>query len=153
MRLSGRGLKAIAGHEGFVAKVYLDFAGHKTIGYGHKLRAHESFPDPLTKAQALALLEKDVEIAERNVNALVKPRLTQSQFDALVSIVFNVGGGAFARSKMLIKLNKQDFEGAASEFDDWNKYRKDGELVPSETLTKRRAAEKAMFLEKDLDRC
>jgi lysozyme len=153
MRLSERGLQAIAKHEGFRAGVYVDFAGYKTVGYGHKLRANDKFPDPLTKARALALLESDVEIAERNVNALVKPRLTQTQFDALVSLVFNVGGAAFARSKMLIKLNKEDFAGAASEFDDWNKYRKDGELVPSETLTRRRAAEKAMFLEKDLDCC
>lgn len=104
MRISLAGLAHIKKWEGFRANRYLDSAGKPTIGYGHLIKAWESY-DTITQAEAEALLVKDVSAAESAVNRLVKVGLTQSQFDALVSFVFNVGQGNFASSTLLKELN------------------------------------------------
>jgi lysozyme len=93
------------------------------------------------------MLEADVAEATAAVRRLVKVDLTQGHFDALVSLVYNAGSGAFANSKMLRKLNAGDVNGAATEFDDWNKItNKDGKPEPDKGLTARRRREKTIFL-------
>jgi lysozyme len=72
--------------------------------------------------------------------------LTQSQFDALVSLTFNIGGGEFAKSTLLGNLNSGDLAGAAEQFPVWNKVRVDGVLQVSEGLVIRRAEERCTFL-------
>ena len=104
MGISLAGLAHIKKWEGFRANRYLDSAGKPTIGYGHLIKAWESY-DTITQAQAEALLVKDVSVAEATVSRLVKVNLTQSQFDALVSLVFNIGSGNFASSTLLKELN------------------------------------------------
>jgi lysozyme len=76
-----------------------------------------------------------------HVNRLVKVELTQDQFDALVSLVFNIGGGNFERSTLLKKINARNFDGAADEFPRWN--RAAGKVMAG--LTKRRHAEQSLF--------
>jgi lysozyme len=73
---------------------------------------------------------------------LVKVPLTQNQFDALVDFVFNVGAHNFEKSTLLIKLNKQDYKGAAEEFPRWN--RAAGHVLGG--LIRRRGAERTLFL-------
>ena len=68
--------------------------------------------------------------------------LSQSQFDALVSLVFNIGGGAFRKSTLLQKLNAGDYAGASNEFMRWIKAK--GRVLGG--LVTRRAAERALFL-------
>jgi lysozyme len=142
--LSVEGLNAIKKHEGLVLSVYRDQAGLPTIGYGHLIKPGESF-GPITEAEASALLMRDVQVAIDAVNGVVTVPLSQSEFDALVSLAYNIGGGAFASSTLVRKLNAGDRAGATAEFVRWNKVRQGGALVDSAGLTNRRLAEARIF--------
>ncbi len=120
MKISPTGLEAIKLHEGLRLHVYKDVAGFETIGYGHLIKPGESFKK-ITEQEAHRILRADVKHAEAAVNRLVKVELSQAQFDALVSFVFNLGAGAFADSTLLQKLNAGDYQGAANELPRWNK--------------------------------
>lgn len=142
MKLSPEGLDAIKQHEGFRADVYDDGAGFLTIGYGHKLTPDEiGVLTVVSFAQATQLLRRDVQAAEAAVNDAVTVPLVQGEFDALVSLVFNIGAGAFRRSTLLRKLNAEDRAGAAREFGRW--VFAGGKRMAG--LVSRRAAEAAMF--------
>lgn len=139
---------------------YLDPVGIWTIGWGHAVRfrgqflrgadnrgiARALYPGGITRAQAEALLRGDLVDYASNVAALVKVPLGDLQFGALVSFAFNVGVGALGQSTLLRKLNARDLRGAADQFLVWNKGRKNGVLVELPGLTRRRRAERAMFL-------
>lgn len=112
MRLSETGLEFIKRWEGFRATPYDDGYGFLTIGYGHRIRPGEKFTR-LSEAEALELLRQDIGWAEAAVNQLVRVPLNQSQFDALVSLVFNWGEPNFSKSVLLARLNAGDYEGAA----------------------------------------
>ncbi|MGE5537816.1 MAG: lysozyme [Gemmatimonas sp.] len=147
MAPSEEGLAFLKANEGYGDFAYVDRALKNTIGYGHRIRPGESFPTGVSRDQAERLFAADVAEAASAVRRLAKVELTQSQFDALVSLVYNVGSGAFARSRMLGKLNAGDAVGAATEFDDWDKITTENgkpERVPG--LTARRAREKSLFL-------
>lgn len=118
MEISLAGLSHLKRVEGYSATPYRDIAGFWTGGYGHKLGAMEH-RNPRTEAEWSAILAKDVSTAEAAVNRLVKVPLTQGQFDALVSFVYNVGAGAFGRSTMLANLNAGNYAGAAQQFTRW----------------------------------
>ncbi|MBI5721980.1 MAG: lysozyme [Burkholderiales bacterium] len=142
---------------------YLDPVGIWTIGWGHAVRfrgqflrgagnrgiARALYPGGITRAQAEALLRGDLVDYASNVLALVKVPLGDGAFGALVSFAFNVGVGALAQSTLLRKLNARDSAGAADQFLVWNKGRKNGVLVELPGLTRRRRAERAMFLGQD----
>ena len=142
---------------------YLDPVGIWTIGWGHAVRfrgqflrgaenrgiARALFPGGITRAQAEALLRGDLVDTASNVLSLVKVLLGDGQYGALVSFAFNVGIGALSKSTLLRKLNARDFAGAADQFLLWNKGRKNGVLVELPGLTRRRRAERAMFLGQD----
>jgi lysozyme len=104
MKISENGLAIIKESEGFKPAPYLCPAGYWTIGFGHRILSTESFIS-ITEAEAEQLLIKDVGIAENCINNLVKVPITQNQFDALVSFVYNVGCEAFKNSTMLRLLN------------------------------------------------
>lgn len=147
MQVSTRGLAFIARWESFRPLPYHDQAGYQTIGYGHRIRTGEHFALPLTQEQSLELFHQDAAQAEACLNAAVETPLTQTQFDALVSLVYNIGTGAFEASTLLADINAGDMVKASAEFDRWNKIRQDGTVVSSPGLSARRAAEKLMFLE------
>jgi len=118
MRLSEEGLALIKHFEGFSATVYKDVAGHKTIGYGHKLIAGEVLTE-ITQEQAEQLLRKDVRWAEQAVMRLIAVPLAQGQFDSLVSFTFNLGVGALERSTLRQKVNRQEHDAVAQELRRW----------------------------------
>jgi lysozyme len=120
MQLSDDGLDLIKKSEGFRDRVYLDVAGFPTIGYGHLIKPHESFPKAITEAQATAILSNDVQDAEQSVARLVKVALAQGQFDALVDFCFNLGAGRLAGSTLLRELNLGDYQAAARQFLAWD---------------------------------
>jgi lysozyme len=120
VQLSAEGLDLIKKSEGFRDRVYLDVAGFPTIGYGHLIKPHESFPNGITEAQAAAILATDVQDAEQAVAWLVKVALTQGQFDALVDFCFNLGAGRLAGSTLLRELNVGDYQAAARQFLAWD---------------------------------
>lgn len=139
---SDRGIDFIKQHEGLRLTAYDDGTGTQTIGYGHT----KDVPKSITKEEAEAKLVQDIEEHEQAVKEAVKVPLTQEQFDALTSFTFNLGAGALKRSTLLKKLNAGDYEGAADEFLKWNKARIKGKLSPMRGLTKRRQAERELFL-------
>jgi len=100
------GIDLIKRFEGFSSTVYICPAGYPTIGYGHLVRSCESFSE-ISETEAEELLRRDVESAERAVLRLVNVPLNDSQFDALVSFTFNLGSGAFQRSTLRRKVNRQ----------------------------------------------
>lgn len=142
-KISLDGLNLIKEFEGCRLEAYRDIANVLTIGYGHTgpdVYAGQS----ITKAEAEKLLLKDLETFERGVSNLVKVPINQHQFDALVSFSFNVGLGALGSSTLLDLLNKNSSVSiVAAEFLRWNKV--DGK--PIEGLTRRRTAEKQLFLQ------
>ncbi|MBP8282382.1 MAG: lysozyme [Chromatiaceae bacterium] len=137
---SPAGIALIQAHEGLRLTAYRDPVGIWTIGYGSTSHVHPGMQ--ITRDQATLRLYHDVDDAEATVNRRVTVPLTQSQFDALVSLVFNIGGGAFRKSTLLQKLNAGDYAGAAGEFGRWVKAK--GRVLPG--LVTRRAAERALFL-------
>jgi lysozyme len=133
--------QTIKDHEGLRLTAYKDGGGVWTIGYGHTgSDVREGLTIPLSEAERL--LTRDLRTAEGYVNRLVQVKLTQNQFDALVSFVYNLGGEAFANSTMLRLLNAGDYEGAAKQFPRWNK--DNGKVVQG--LINRRAKEQELFL-------
>jgi len=136
-----KNISLIKKHEGLRLEAYLPTPNDVwTIGYGHTHTTKQG--QKITEAQADALLRKDITWAEKAVNNLVVVPLTQNQFDALVSFVFNVGEGAFGTSTLLRLLNSKDYEGAANQFLRWNKQK--GKILNG--LTKRREEERNLFL-------
>ena len=138
-------IEAIRGHEGLRLVAYLDSVGVWTIGYG------DTGPDVvkglvITKAQAEERLRKRLREFEGYANRAVKVKLTQNQFDALVSLVYNIGPTNFISSTLLRKLNARDYVGAADQFLVWNKGRVEGKLVVINGLTNRRHEERELFL-------
>jgi lysozyme len=119
MSVSDAGVALVKRHEGFRSNVYKDVAGYETVGYGHKLRAGESFTTGLTEEQATELLKADLHEAENAVNARVTVPLTQNQFDALVDFTFNLGSGNLESSNLLAKLNKRQYSAVPGELLKW----------------------------------
>lgn len=147
LRTSDNGFKIIKEAEGLRLEPYQDVAGYWTIAYGHKiLKGEPYYPygniKRITTAQAFMILTRDVQKAEHAVNNYVKVPLTQNQFDALVSFVFNLGAGAFKKSTLLKKLNAGDYVGAAEQLPRW-RFAGGKEFAG---LLNRRNKEKALFL-------
>jgi lysozyme len=136
--MSPAGVRRLKAHEGVVLKAYPDPATKAdpwTIGVGH------TGPDVhkgliITEAQADELLRKDLTRFEAKVNKLA-PKTTQAQFDAMVSLAFNIGEDNFASSTLLRLHNAGDYAGAAAQFGRWN--RAANRVMPG--LTTRRADE------------
>ncbi len=138
---STKGRNLIKKWEGLRLKAYKP---HKddvwTIGWGHTKTAVKGMVIDVGAAEHL--LKQDLKVYEAGVLKAVKVPINQSQFDALVSFSYNVGVGAMSRSTLIRLLNAGDYEGAANQFKRWNK--SSGRVFAG--LTKRRAAEKQLFL-------
>lgn len=114
MQLSDAGLRFIARWEGWRQCRYKDIAGYDTIGYGHLIQPHETFPQCLeSKEQGLALLAKDAGFARRAATLYTKWPVSSSQATAIISFCFNLGGRAYSRSSVRMAINRGDFEYAA----------------------------------------
>ncbi len=168
MKLSVAGLQKLANEEGVKPWVYDDgdgkpvvtgkiIKGFLTFGMGHLVRKGEKFPMFPQEADHKTIMDlaaKDVAWAEAIVNKRVTVPLTQNQFDALVSLVFNIGDGALPREKrgtpgfvpgfqnstLLFELNKGNYEAAANHILDWKFSKGKPMLLP------RRLREKELFL-------
>ena len=166
MKISKRGLDdLIKPHEGYLTKqpdgsckAYRCPAGVWTCGWGctEGVTAHTHW----TVMEASAALAAEMETHEANVERLVSVPLNQGQFDALVSLCYNIGAGNLGKSALIKHLNAGDYARAASHFGDF-KYAKvqgdtakrmkvkPGTSVVLAGLVERRANEAAMFLESD----
>lgn len=140
MKTSAAGRAAIAQREGNRLKAYRDTKGIWTIGVGHTAAAGEPRPKAgliISAKQSDDILERDLADVERAVNSAVKVPVTQNQFDAMVSLAFNIGAGGFKRSTVVKRLNAGDVAGAGEAFMMWNK--------PPEIIGRRRT-ERKQFL-------
>ncbi|UNI74451.1 endolysin [Acinetobacter phage AB-Navy4] len=148
VNISDLGVDLIRQFEGLRTSAYPDSVGVWTIGYGttrYPNGVAVKKGDTCTEAQAKVYMKNDLQKFVRAVNKLVTVPLKQTQFDALVSLVYNIGETAFAGSTLLKKLNAKDYAGAADQFLVWNKGRVKGVLQVIPGLTNRRKAEKKYF--------
>lgn len=143
MRASEKAIELIKKYEGLRLRVYRCPSGLLTIGYGHTRTAVPGLA--INKEMAEILLEEDLRECEKVINDLVKVPLTQNQFDALVSFVFNVGARKFGSSTMLKKINEGRLREAGDEFLKWTKARQPGGLKELEGLRRRRKEEREIF--------
>ncbi len=139
MKISQSGIELIKRFEGLRLDSYDDGVGVWTIGYGHTSGVQPG--QSITQEQADQFLRDDLEWVETCIERHVKTPLSQPQYDALCSLIYNIGAGAFSLSTLLKKLNAGDMAGASEQFARWN--RGGGRVLDG--LTRRRAAERALF--------
>ncbi|MEG0487220.1 MAG: lysozyme [Acinetobacter sp.] len=145
MAVSPFGVNLICSFEGKRLTSYDDGVGVWTIGFGttvypNGIRVKKG--DTCSEAQAKAYMAYDLKKFEAAVNMAVIVQLNQNQFEALVSLAYNIGAGAFSQSTLVKKLNANDIRGAADQFDVW--VNAGGKRIQG--LVNRRAKEKALFL-------
>ena len=148
MKTTVRNIRRIARYEGFVDHPYKPVKGEQfwTWGYGHYGPdvPHPSTGRKISKERAFKLLVADVRRFEKGVNALIKTRINQNRFDALVSLAFNIGLGNFKSSTVLRETNARHFTKAARAFLLWNKGGVPLRVLPG--LVIRRTREAALYL-------
>lgn len=154
MKVSSRGRDLIADFEqgpggGPALIAYLCPAGKWTIGYGHTegVKPGDKLDSP---THAKVLLDEDLAVWAAGVERmLARANTTQHEFDALVSLAYNIGLGGLEKSTVLRLHKAGDKTGAARAFAMWNKATVGGKLVEMRGLTRRRAAEAALYLTPD----
>lgn len=150
-KLSAKGRRHIGLWEGRkgkpVLKAYLDGGRVPTIGFGHTKGVRLGMT--CTVEQAEQWLDEDADEAETAVNKLVKVRINQNQFDALVSFAFNVGVDAFRTSTLLRVLNQGRYDLVPAQMMRWVKDvdPDTGKMVTVPGLVNRRTADSALWLE------
>jgi lysozyme len=156
VKVSQKCIEQIKKDEGVRSRPYQCPALLWTVGVGHVIDPHHAkvpfadrkqLPIPagwdrvLSAAEIDDILRQDLARFEAGVMRLIKVKMTQGQFDALVSFSFNVGLGNLQNSTLRMKVNREDYEGAAEQFLVWTKA--GGKVLPG--LVKRRTHEKEMF--------
>jgi lysozyme len=122
MHISPSGIDLICNFEGKRLTAYDDGVGVWTIGFGTTVYPNGikvMKGDTCTEAQAKTYMAHDLKKFEATVNKAVTVQLNQNQFDALVSLAYNIGTNAFSKSTLVKKLNANDIRGAADQFDVW----------------------------------
>lgn len=139
-RLSEKGIAFLKDYEELRLVAYQDAKGVWTIGWGSTRDVKEG--DTISVEEAEQRLRNDVKFAEDAVSKGVIVPLAQHEFDALVSLTFNIGVGAFLDSTLLKRLNEGKKDAAARQILRWNKC--NGRELAG--LTNRRRKEQRMFL-------
>ncbi len=150
-QINRAGLELVKCCEGFRKQAYRCPAGVWTIGYGH---THGVKPGmEVAEEEAEEILNQDLAEAGEHVERLVRVPLTDPQFSALVSFVFNVGAGRLESSTLLLRLNTGDYDAVPSELAKWVKATdpKTGRKVALPGLVRRRAEEGELWLKSDSD--
>ena len=143
MKTSAEGLSLIKKFEGCELEAYQCSAGVWTIGYGHTKGVEAG--DEISKEQAEEMLVEELHEYESYVNDFVTAPLSQNQYDALVSWVYNLGPANLKASTMLKVLNAGEYEEVPAQMKRWNKA--GGKVL--EGLIRRREAESLLFLGKE----
>jgi lysozyme len=144
-KINQEGLALLKEFESLQLNAYDDGGGVWTIGWGHT--GKDVYQGKrITEEEAIELLNRDLEVFEAAVDSLVKRKLTDNQFSALVMFVFNVGVNAFQKSTMLKLLNgPTPIKIISKEFSKW--VYDNGRILKG--LVRRREAEKILFLKSE----
>ena len=136
--------------EGFESQAYIDTDGTPVIGYGLSKIAGKPvrLGDRISPERADAALKSHLLEINQELAKIVKVKLDEHQKSALASIAFNVGINGIKNSTLIKKINNHDFAGAANEFLRWDKANMRGRLVQLPGLTRRRSAERQLFLDR-----
>jgi len=158
MNISDKGLEHLIKLEGGTRlTMYNDLGGkkgHCTIGVGHLIHkgvcnglipSEKPYLNGISTAQAKQLLKNDLNTVQNTINRYIIAPVSQNQYDALVSFVFNVGITAFRHSTLKTLVNAKQYKNAANEFLKWNKMTTNGKQKVIDGLINRRIAEKALF--------
>ena len=143
MKTSAEGLSLIKKFEGCELYAYQCSAGVWTIGYGHTKDVEPGMQ--ITKEDADEMLVEELHEYESYINDFVTAPLSQNQYDALVSWVYNLGPANLKASTMLKVLNAGEYEEVPEQMKRWNKA--GGKVL--EGLIRRREAESLLFLGKE----
>lgn len=146
---SSKGIELIKSFEGLRLKAYYDDVGVLTIGFGHTTEVKPN--QVITEAEAERLLQIDLTTTELFLHKEEKHagwNLNQNQFDALVSLIFNIGQGNFLRSTVRRMLTDGKIKDAADAFLMWCKGTIGSQKVVLLGLKRRREAERKLFLTK-----
>lgn len=147
LNVSDKGKLFIKGWESFSSTAYNDSEGYCTIGYGHliarakceNIELPDEFKNGITVAEADDLFESRIPAFVSELKNSVSSDLYQYEFDALISLLFNMG--SMSKAPLLTaKLNQKDYTGAADEFSDITNGGVSG-------LVKRRQKERSLFLQ------
>ena len=145
MELSQKGKDLIMQFEGCKLTAYQDSVGIWTIGYGniyYENNVAVKEGDIITHNRAIELFNLIVKRFEVDVDLLVTSNVNQNQFDAMVSLAYNIGIGNFKTSSLLKMVNKSPNDTTIYlQFLRWNKAK--GEVIPG--LTRRRIAESNLY--------
>lgn len=144
MQISSNGITKLKREEGEKLKAYLDSRGIPTIGVGHAGKVDGkpvALGMTITADKSSELLKGDLQWVEDAISSLVRVPLNQNQYDALCSLIFNIGKTAFAGSTVLRQLNLKNYQAAADAFLLWKKAGNDPDI-----LLPRRQRERTLFL-------
>jgi len=133
--------------EGFKEKPYQCQAGHWTNGFGHRLGVTADSA-PVTIDQAISNLKDDLNSLSKWIARNILVKLTQNEFNALSSFIFNEGEGNVRGSELMGRLNAGDKVGASKQFTRWIYYTdpETKQKVVSIGLLERRQKEQTLFL-------
>jgi lysozyme len=142
------GTTAIIKHESIVLDAYIGVKGDvPSIGVGTTIYPDGTkvqMGDKITRKQAEEFLKHDLNKFHKSIQSCVKVPLSQNEYDAYISLTYNIGGNAFCRSTLVRKLNAYDYEGACKEILKWDKFK--GQ--PLRGLTNRRQQEYDLCIKK-----
>lgn len=144
MQISSNGINKLKREEGEKLKAYQDSRGIPTIGVGHTGKVDGkpvALDMTITAEKSSELLKGDLQWVEDAIISMVRVPLNQNQYDALCSLIFNIGKTAFAGSTVLRQLNLKNYQAAADAFLLWKKAGNDPDI-----LLPRRQRERSLFL-------
>jgi lysozyme len=137
----GKAASIVRECEGLRLVPYLCPAGKLTAGYGHRVESKKV----ITLQQAEAWLTGNLITAESAIGDVVLSKCNTNQMSALLSLVLNVGGHAFAVSRMRALILQSEMAAASVEFVGWDHALVNGAMVTLPGLTIRREAERTLF--------
>ena len=140
LAVSAAALVSIALNEGYRGEAYKDAVGVPTVGYGETKGV--TMKSKTTPDRALVQLLSSANRHADNIRQCITVPLYQHEFDAYVSLAYNIGAKNFCRSTLVKKLNAKDYKGACNEIRRWNKA--GGKVLPG--LVKRRETEYRMCM-------
>lgn len=152
--ISSNGLSLLKKYEGYSSNPYWDFK-QWSIGYGSFAGSYKKDAKPsllVTPASASVMLIKQLQPYVKNILSLIKVKLNQNQFDALVLFTYNLGSGILSKSSstfgvsLLTDLNNMNFVRFAERMKRYDKVNDNGVWKVNEGLVKRREAEIKLFL-------